>query len=142
MMYEEHLRAADAGAWSLDADIRWADIDCEVALIERDILVALHDAALIEGYLPVFAPRMMQLLWDDIDATAILSLELYEGLKHYTALRRYLEIVGEESSRVSERSLVAARGRTGGITYRRDEVITYLTHFMCSELFAAHFFRR
>ena len=34
MMYEEHLRAADAGAWSLDTDIRWADIDREVALSE------------------------------------------------------------------------------------------------------------
>src|SRR3954462_7260414 len=101
MMYEEHLRAADAGAWSLDADIRWSDIHRATALEERDILVALHDAALVEGYLPVFAPRMMQLLWDDIDATAILSLELYEGLKHYTALRRYSETVGYAQAGIS-----------------------------------------
>ena len=142
MMYEEHLRAADAGAWSLDADIRWSDIDRSVALRERDILVALHDAALIEGYLPVFAPRMMQLLWDDIDATAILSLELYEGLKHYTALRRYLEIVGYSAPSASEPTLVAARAKTRDISYRPELLLTYLTHFMCSELFAAHFFRR
>ena len=102
----------------------------------------MRDAALIEGYLPTFAPRLMLLLWDDVDATAILSLELYEGLKHYTALRRYLDIVGYESAKTAEQSLVAAREKTGGITYRRTEIITYLTHFMCSELFAAHFFRR
>src|SRR5689334_3738871 len=97
---------------------------------------------MIEGYLPTFAPRLMLLLWDDVDATAILSLELYEGLKHYTALRRYLEVVGDQNTRSTEQALVDARGRTGSITYDRDSAITYLTHFMCSELFAAHFFRR
>jgi len=82
------------------------------------------------------------LLWDDVDATAILSMELYEGLKHYTALRRYLEVVGDRSSELSEKALVDARGGTYGIKYERTSIIKYLTHFMCSELFAAHFFRR
>lgn len=141
MIYEEHLRAAESAAWSIET-IRWLAIDRSIARAEPEILSSLHDAAMIEGYLPTFAPRLMLLLWDDVDATAILSLELYEGLKHYTALRRYLDVVGEESSRVTERSLVAAREKTSGITYSRNEIITYLTHFMCSELFAAHFFRR
>ena len=141
MIYEEHLRAAESAAWSI-ATIPWSKIDRNIALGELEILAQLRDAALIEGYLPTFAPRLMLLLWDDVDATAILSLELYEGLKHYTALRRYLDTVGVEATRVSEKSLVAAREKTGGITYRRDKIITYLTHFMCSELFAAHFFRR
>jgi rubrerythrin len=141
VIYEEHLRAAESAPWSITT-IPWSKIDRDVARAEPEILVSLRDAAMIEGYLPTFAPRLMLLLWDDVDATAILSLELYEGLKHYTALRRYLEIVGYEDAKVSERSLIAARGRTGGITYSRDEIITYLTHFMCSELFAAHFFRR
>ena len=141
MIYEEHLRAAESAAWSIET-IRWSAIDRAVARAEPEILSSLRDAAMIEGYLPTFAPRLMLLLWDDVDATAILSLELYEGLKHYTALRRYLDVVGEESSRVTEQSLVAAREKTSGITYSRSEIITYLTHFMCSELFAAHFFRR
>lgn len=141
MIYEEHLRAAESAAWTI-ATIPWSNIDRDVARAEPGILASLRDAALIEGYLPTFAPRLMLLLWDDVDATAILSLELYEGLKHYTALRRYIEIVGYEDAKVSERSLVAARGKTDGIIYSRDEIITYLTHFMCSELFAAHFFRR
>jgi hypothetical protein len=97
---------------------------------------------MIEGYLPTFAPRLMLLLWDDVDATAILSLELYEGLKHYTALCRYLERVGDASIQATEPALVNARAGTADITYNRDSIATYLTHFMCSELFAAHFFRR
>jgi rubrerythrin len=141
VIYEEHLRAAESAAWSIGT-IPWSAIDRDVARAEPGILASLHDAALIEGYLPTFAPRLMLLLWDDVDATAILSLELYEGLKHYTALRRYLDIVGEAATMVSEQSLVAARESTSGITYSRDEIVTYLTHFMCSELFAAHFFRR
>ncbi len=141
MIYEEHLRAAETAAWSIES-IRWSAIDRGAARDEPEILASLRDAAMIEGYLPTFAPRLMLLLWDDVDATAILSLELYEGLKHYTALRRYLDIIGDEATQVSERSLVAAREKTSGLTYNRDEIITYLTHFMCSELFAAHFFRR
>ncbi len=141
MIYEEHLRAAEAGAWSVES-IRWSEIDRATALAERDILAALHDAALIEGYLPVFAPRLMRLLWDDVDATAILSLEMYEGLKHYTALKRYLDVVGYSPAKVSESSVVTARAKAADIEYREDEIVTYLTHFMCSELFAAHFFRR
>jgi hypothetical protein len=141
VIYEEHLRAAESAAWSIES-IRWSAIDRGAARDELEILVSLRDAAIIEGYLPTFAPRLMLLLWDDVDATAILSLELYEGLKHYTALRRYLDIVGDDATRLSERSLVAARERTAGIIYRRDEAVVYLTHFMCSELFAAHFFRR
>ena len=142
MIYEEHLRAAEAAAWSVETSIPWERIDKDLARSEPEILAALHDAALIEGYLPVFAPRLMRLLWDDIDATAILSLELYEGLKHYTALKRYLDTVGFAQARVSESTLVAARTKAADITYSPELVATYLTHFMCSELFAAHFFRR
>ncbi len=141
MIYEEHLRAAEASSWTIDG-IRWNAIDHRVARDETEIHVSLRDAAMIEGYLPTFAPRLMLLLWDDVDATAILSLELYEGLKHYTALRRYLDIVGDQSTRSSEQALVDARGATSSIKYDRDSAATYLTHFMCSELFAAHFFRR
>jgi len=141
MIYEEHLRAAEIGAWSLES-IPWSEIDRATASSEHDILSALHDAALIEGYLPVFAPRLMRLLWDDIDATAILSLEMYEGLKHYTALKRYLDVVGYAPAKVSEASLVTARAKTVDIDYHEEQIVTYLTHFMCSGLFAAHFFRR
>lgn len=141
MIYEEHLRAAEASAWTIDS-IPWNAVDHRIARDEGGIHASLRDAAMIEGYLPTFAPRLMLLLWDDVDATAILSLELYEGLKHYTALRRYLEIVGDRSARSGERALVEARGRTSSIKYDRQSAPTYLTHFMCSELFAAHFFRR
>ena len=141
MIYEEHLRAAESSGWTIDS-IRWNAIDHRIAREETEIHASLRDAAMIEGYLPTFAPRLMLLLWDDVDATAILSLELYEGLKHYTTLRRYLDVVGDQSTRSSEQALVEARGRTNKIRYDRDSAITYLTHFMCSELFAAHFFRR
>lgn len=140
--YEPHLASAERAAWPLETSVRWNDIDVAAAKREQHILSALHDAALIEGYLPVFAPRLMQLLWDDLDATAVLSLELYEGLRHYTALKRYLAAVGYEPAVVSEERMVAARERA--ITERRpaEDAIAQLTNFACSELFAAYFFLR
>jgi acyl-[acyl-carrier-protein] desaturase len=142
MIYEAHLRATEENAWPLDTTIAWDAIDVGVASAEREIHQSLHDAALIEGYLPVYAARLMQLLWNDIDATAVLSMELYEGLKHFTALTRYLGRVGFQREEASAAALVAARERALAIEYREGDLIAHLTNFMCSELFAAHFFLR
>lgn len=142
MIYEAHLRATDENAWPLDTAIAWDAIDHDAARGETELHRALHDAALIEGYLPVYAARLMQLLWDDIDATAVLSMELYEGLKHFTALTRYLDRVGYQREDVSAATLVAARERALALSYSERDLIAHLTNFMCSELFAAYFFLR
>lgn len=141
-VYEAHLAAAEQAGWPLETSVRWDEIDVAVARREEELLSSLHDAALIEGYLPVFAPRLMQLLWDDLDATAVLSLELYEGLRHYTALKRYLHAVGYEPAVVSEERMVAARERALGGARRNENAVVQLTNFACSELFAAYFFLR
>jgi hypothetical protein len=142
VIYEAHLRATEENAWPLDTSIAWDAIDLEVARTEPELHEALHDAALIEGYLPVYAARLMQLLWDDVDATAVLSMELYEGLKHFTALARYLDRVGFQREDVSEARLVAAREKALSLEYDQAKLIAHLTNFMCSELFAAYFFLR
>ena len=142
MIYESHLRATEENAWPLDTTIAWDAIDLDIARAEGELHRALHDAALIEGYLPVYAARLIQLLWDDVDATAVLSMELYEGLKHFTALTRYLDRVGYQRQDASEAALVAARERALAIAYDERELIAHLTNFMCSELFAAYFFLR
>jgi hypothetical protein len=142
VIYESHLRATEDNAWPLDTTIAWDAIDLDTARAEGELHRALHDAALIEGYLPIYAARLMQLLWDDVDATAVLSMELYEGLKHFTALARYLDRVGYQRQDASEAALVAARERALAIAYDERELIAHLTNFMCSELFAAYFFLR
>ena len=141
-VYESHLASAEQSAWPLETTIAWDAIDVALARGERHILAALHDAALIEGYLPVFAPRLMQLMWDDLDVTAVLSLELYEGLRHYTALKRYLRAVRYEPAVVSEERMVAARERALADKREAVSAIAELTNFACSELFAAYFFLR
>lgn len=141
-VYESHLASAEQAAWPLATTIAWDAIDVPLARREQRILSALHDAALIEGYLPVFAPRLMQLMWDDLDVTAVLSLELYEGLRHYTALKRYLRVVGYEPAVVSEARMVAARERALAANREAGSPIAELTNFACSELFAAYFFLR
>jgi hypothetical protein len=142
VIYEAHLRATEENAWPLDTTIAWDAIDLEVARTEGELHRALHDAALIEGYLPVYAARLMQLLWNDIDATAVLSMELYEGLKHFTALTRYLDRVDYQREDASVAALVAARARSLAVEYTEGDLIAHLTNFMCSELFAAYFFLR
>jgi hypothetical protein len=69
-------------------------------------------------------------------------MELYEGLKHFTALARYLDRVGYQREAVSESRLVAAREKALAIKYDPTDLIAHLTNFMCSELFAAYYFLR
>ena len=51
---------------------------------------------------------------DDVDATTVVALEMYEGFKHFHALRRYLEVVGHAPEITDELSRV---GRSGVPTY-------------------------
>lgn len=142
MIYESHLNAAEAALWPLDRSIAWDRIDRAAAEKETHLHQALHDAALIEGYLPVYAGRLLQLLSDDVDATAVLSLELFEGLRHYTALKRYLALVGFQTAADADAGLAKARTRTVNAQYTADTLPEHLTHFMGSELFASYFFLR
>ncbi|HYC52092.1 MAG TPA: hypothetical protein VEB19_13340 [Gemmatimonadaceae bacterium] len=141
MIYETHLAATEAAFWPMDS-IAWDNIDREAARAEGSIHQALHDAALIEGYLPVYAARLLQLLWEDVDATAVFSMELFEGLRHYTMLRRYLDLVGFRSATDVDASLAVARGRARSAEYSAERIGEHLTHFMGSELFASYFFLR
>ncbi len=141
-LYARHARAADRGAWSVERDVDWRAIDARVALSQPDILAKLRDAALIESIHPVNLSRLIRLLWDDIDAGVVFSLEMYEGFKHFHALRTYLDAVGYEPA-ITDDDLRATRAR-GGADHDLDpaDQITPLVEFMLSEHLAAYFFRR
>src|SRR5947208_4169885 len=103
-LYERQAAAATRGGWSVERDIRWRDIDRARARARPGILVGLRDAALIEAFHPVNLARLLRLMWDDVDGSAVFSLELYEGFKHFHALRLYLDAVGHEPASRTRRS--------------------------------------
>lgn len=141
-MYETHLKAAESAFWPLEESVEWSAIDLDIARGEATLHRALHDAALIEGYLPVYAAGLLRALADDVDATAMVSIELFEGLRHYTALKRYLERVGFQSGASADAGLATARTRATIPDYAAGQILEQLTHFMGSELFASYFFLR
>ncbi|CAN5704933.1 hypothetical protein BH23GEM9_BH23GEM9_17050 [soil metagenome] len=140
-LYVRHAVAADRGAWSVERDIDWAAIDAELALSQPELLAQLRDAALIESFHPVNLARLMRATWDDIDAGVCLSLEAFEGFKHFHSLRRYLEHVGHEP-RITDDELVRIREGGAFVEIGTDEVVERLVEFMLSEHLAAYFFRR
>src|ERR1044071_6058182 len=109
-LYARHARAADRAAWSVEHDVRWDAIDSAQALAQPDILVKLRSAALIESFHPVNLSRLIRFAWDDIDAGVVFSLEMYEGFKHFHALRMYLDAVGYEP-RITDDELREIRER-------------------------------
>ncbi|HJQ53296.1 MAG TPA: ferritin-like domain-containing protein [Gemmatimonadaceae bacterium] len=133
--------AADRGAWSVERDIKWGEIDRTRALARPDLLASLRDAALIESYHPLNLARLLRATLDDIDAGVVFSLELYEGFKHFHSLRRYLEAVGYEPA-ITDEELVAIRAAQTELEVKPESLIAKLVEFMLSEHLAHYFFRR
>ena len=140
-LYARHAAAADRGSWSLERDVRWDLIDRDLALARPDILEKLRDAAIIESYHPVNLARLIRLTWDDLDAGVVFSLEMYEGFKHFHALRSYLDIVGYEPA-ITDDELRESRRATARTDLDPDDAVTPLVEFMLSEHLASYFFRR
>jgi hypothetical protein len=140
-LYVRHAAAADRAVWSVERDIDWDAIDPAVALSQPELLRQVRDAALIESFHPVNLARLMRATWDDIDAGVCLSLEAFEGFKHFHALRTYLDRVGHEP-RITEAELVSIREAGAFIDIESDQVIERLVEFMLSEHLAVYFFRR
>jgi len=140
-MYVRHARAADRGSWSVEHDVRWSAIDRARALAQPQLLAKLRDAALIESFHPVNLSRLIRFAWDDVDAGVVFSLEMYEGFKHFHALRMYLDAVGYEPA-ITEDELRAIRQRADRDDLDPEDQVTPLVEFMLSEHLAAYFFRR
>jgi hypothetical protein len=139
-LYARLAAAADRGRWSVERDVRWADVDAVRARARPALLAQLRDAALIESFHPVHLAWMLDDTWDDVHAGAAAALELYEGFKHFHALRTYLDLVGHEPA-ITDEELVAirARARAEG---PRGTLVQRLVEFMLSEHLASYFFRR
>ena len=140
-LYARSAAAADRGSWSVERDIAWRNIDPIRAYARPGILAALRDAALIESYHPVNLARLLKVMWDDVDACVVFSLELYEGFKHFHALRSYLEAVGFEPA-ITDDELVDIRRAQADVDVAPGEIIERLVEFMLSEHLAHYFFRR
>jgi hypothetical protein len=133
--------AADRGSWSVERDIDWKAIDRKRAFERPEILSSLRDAALIESYHPVNLARLLKATWDDIDASVVFSLELYEGFKHFHALRMYLEAI-EYDQPITDNELVELRRGQEDVEVGENDLIERLVEFMLSEHLAHYFFRR
>lgn len=138
MIYDEYLTQAELQRWILEADVAWARIDVTLARSRPDLLEQVHDSALIESYFPLYTTRLMGALWDQVDVTAVFSVQLYESYKHFYVLNRYLEIV--DANPIADSELVDVRRRNLGAVI--DDPIRELARYMISEHFAAYFFLR
>lgn len=140
MIYEKHLLASEVNRLNL-GDVDWDGIDVDLARSQPSLLDRLRDAAIIEAHHPVHVPRVLQAVWDDVEATAILSIELFEGFRHFHGLKTYLDRVGHLPV-LSEQELVEVRRAALATPAEREDATSLLVDFMGSEHFAAYFFAR
>lgn len=136
MRYADYLSTSETHRWIIDVDIDWDAINRDLALSQPDILDRVRDSALIESFFPIFTPRALDVLWDDVTATAIYSVQLYESYKHFHVFNMYLEAVNYRP--VTDEEIVEIRRRNVGLKY--DSPARLLTRYLMSEHFAAHAF--
>lgn len=121
----------------LDRLFPWDRLDRDAALRRPDLLDLVREACLIESYFAVYTARMMRLLWYDVAATSIFSIEAFEAYVHFATLRRYLDEVGYRPVSDEEIRLLREKDLEETATDELRELI----NFMATEHFAAHFFR-
>lgn len=136
MLYPEYLSTAEMQHWVLDTDIAWDEIQPPLALAQPELLERVRASALIESFFPIFTPRALEVLWDDVAATAVFSIQLYESYRHFHVLNQYLERVGYRP--VPDDEIVEIRRRNQDLRY--SDGTELLTRYMVSEHFAAHHF--
>src|SRR5215217_5206111 len=113
MNYGDYLTTSETTRWILDTDIHWDAIDPALALAQPDLLDRVRDSALIESFFPIFTPRALDLLWDNVAATAIYSVQLFESYKHFHVFAQYLEAVGYRA--ITDAEIVELRRRNLGL---------------------------
>jgi len=140
-LYVRHAAASDTGAWSVEYDVDWDHVDASLARSQPEVLDQLRASALVESFHPIHLARLLPAIAEDVDATTVVALEMYEGFKHFHALRRYLDVVGHRPA-ISEAELVAIRRSAPREPLTADEVVPRLVCFMLSEHLASHYFRK
>ena len=138
MIYADYLSTAEMQRWNLDTDIAWDDVDVSMALGQPALLQRVRDSALIESFFPIFTCRAMDRLWEDVAATAVFSIQLYESYKHFHVFNQYLHRIGYHP--IEDEEIAAIRRRNLGLQY--DDGTRLLTHYMVSEHFAAFHFMK
>lgn len=141
MIYEDYYVVSELNHWSPEQDVPWDVLDPEVARGQPEIMEQIRESTLIEAIHPVTTKHLMGLLWDDVDATSILSVELFEGFRHFYVLRRYLDAVGHEPP-ITDEEIVQARGKAAEAIAGEPDLTQELVNFIFSEHFAAYYFVR
>lgn len=141
MIYEDYYLVSELNQWSAEQDIPWDVLDVDAARDQPEILDQIRESALIEAIHPVTTKHLMGLLWDDVDATSVLSVELFEGFRHFHVLRMYLDKVGHEPSITDEEIVRARRSAIAAVEGGLD-LTQELVNFIFSEHFAAYYFVR
>ncbi len=133
MIYADYLSTAEMQRWNLDTDIAWDDVDPQLALGQPELLKRVRDSALIESFFPIFTCRAMDCLWDDVAATSVFSIQLYESYKHFHVFNQYLQRVGFDP--IEDEEIASIRRRNRDLRY--EDGTGLLTRYMMSEHFAA-----
>jgi ribonucleotide reductase beta subunit family protein with ferritin-like domain len=137
MVFDNYFKTTEKMRWKLEDDIPWKSIDKKKAKQQTEIIKILRDATLIESYAPISHMRMLQVHWDDIEVSGVLSIQLFEEYKHYHVLKKYLDSIGEI---ISDEEILEKRHKNKDAPPDDADPIVQLAKYFMSEHFTGHFY--
>jgi ribonucleotide reductase beta subunit family protein with ferritin-like domain len=137
MVFDNYFKTTEKMRWKLEDDIPWKSIDLKKARKQTEIIKILRDATLIESYAPISHMRMLQVHWDDIEVSGVLSIQLFEEYKHYHVLKKYLDAIGEI---ISEEEILEKRHKNKDAPPDDSDPVVQLAKYFMSEHFTGHFY--
>ncbi|HUF66852.1 MAG TPA: hypothetical protein VMM17_12830 [Gemmatimonadaceae bacterium] len=139
-LHTRHSITFDRGSWSLTADVRWGDIDIHRARRQPELLRAVRSATRELAVRSAGTARMMVMAINDVHSCAALTLDLYDGLKHFHALRTYLDTV-EFTPALSDEELAGVHNVQAEGGFQLEDCTSALTASLLTQHVASLLFR-
>lgn len=111
-------------------------------LLTPEDIEALRGAMLVESHNPVYTMRILEYYRHDHEVTSFVTTWGYEEMKHYAALRTYLEATGLVDADDLARELDVTRAGQWGDEETRFTRVQSFTYAMVQEQATARFYKR
>ena len=131
----------DRPQWSVARDIRWGAIDKPRAASQPEVLAALREIALSASSRPILLSAIIGAVWNDAYASALVAADLHAALKHFHAIRSYLDVV-EYDPPIHDADVVTARRAIADIRVTTADVLPRLVELAFAHHSAAYAYRR
>ena len=136
--FDRFFKTHERVMWRFDA-IDFTSLRPE--LLKPEDVDAVRAAMLVESHIPVYASKMLEYFRADHEMASFVIVWAYEEMKHYGALRTFLEATNLVDGQELERELTVTRAGDWGAEETAFSPVQSYTYTMLQEQITSMFYR-